>query len=50
MIHEIGHALVDPDKQTIKRAQMVRTVVQLAQFIVTLAILLINVYLLTKGK
>jgi hypothetical protein len=48
MIRELVHVIADPDKQAIKRAQMIRTVVQLAQFAATLAILLINMYLLVK--
>lgn len=50
MIHELVHAITEPDKQTIKRAQMIRTVVQMGQFFATTVILVINVILLVRGR
>lgn len=50
MIAELVHAIAEPDKQTIKRAQMIRTVVQMGQFLATTVILIINIILLMRGR
>jgi hypothetical protein len=43
MIRHLLNVLAEPDKQSIKRAQMIRTVLQVVQVVATLAILTINI-------
>jgi hypothetical protein len=46
MISELIHVISDPDKQAIKRAQMIRTLLQVVQVCATLLILTIDMIVL----